>query len=231
MKYAVDLHMHSCLSPCGDMDMTPNNIVNMAYLKGLDMIAVADHNTAMQLPAIENVAKAVGVALLPALELTTREEAHLLAYFRTVEEAVAFSKEIYAYLPPVKNKPVLFGQQAIMNDDDEITGEEPRLLITALELSVNDLFKMIYERGGIPVPAHINRGSNGILQALGFLPPELDYKALEVSIGLPLPHKGLPDVRHLHSSDAHYLENMLERTEFLELKECTPNGFFEMMLS
>lgn len=136
MKFAVDLHMHSCLSPCGDMDMTPNNLVNMAKIKGLDMIAVADHNTALQLPAVEKVAREVGVQLLPAIELNTREEVHMLSYFQTVEEAVDFSREIYEYLPPVKNRAALFGQQAIMDEDDEITGEEERLLISALDLSV-----------------------------------------------------------------------------------------------
>ena len=105
MKYAVDLHMHSCLSPCGDELMTPNNIVNMSKLKELDMIAVADHNTARHLPAIKKVADFVGVGLLPAMELTTQEEVHMLTYFRTVEEALDFSDYIYKYLPPIKNKP------------------------------------------------------------------------------------------------------------------------------
>ena len=231
MKFAVDLHMHSCLSPCGDMDMTPNNLVNMAKIKGLDMIAVADHNTALQLPAVEKVAREVGVQLLPAIELNTREEVHMLSYFQTVEEAVDFSREIYEYLPPVKNRAALFGQQAIMDEDDEITGEEERLLISALDLSVDELAERVLARGGLVVPAHINRGNNGILQALGFLPPGVPFSALEVSVGLPLPHKGIPDLCQLHSSDAHYLENIFERTEFLELDECSPRGFFEMIRS
>ncbi|MBR5380397.1 MAG: PHP domain-containing protein [Clostridia bacterium] len=231
MKYAVDLHMHSCLSPCGDMDMTPNNIVNMCYLKGLELIAVTDHNTAGQLKSIKKVADAVGIGLVPGMELTTQEEAHMLAYFRTVEEAAAFSEEIYPHLPPIKNKPQLFGVQAYMNEDDEITGEEPRLLISALDLSVNKLFDMVTQRGGLAIPAHINRGSNGILQALGFLPPDVPFPALEVSVGLPLPHKGIPDVKQLHSSDAHYLENIFERTEFLDLSAPTADAFFDYILS
>ena len=231
MKYAVDLHMHSCLSPCGDMDMTPNNIVNMCKLKGLDMIAVTDHNTAGQLRPIKLIADALGIGLLPGLELTTAEDAHMLAYFRTVEEALSLSEEIYAHLPPIKNKPALFGVQAYMDDDDEIIGEEPKLLISALDLGIDELFKRVTEFGGLAIPAHINRGSNGILQALGFLPPEIPFPALEVSIGLPLPHKGIPDVKQLHSSDAHYLENIFERTEFLELAAPTPDAFFDYILS
>lgn len=223
--------MHSCLSPCGDMDMTPNNIVNMCKLKGLDMIAVTDHNSAGQLQPIKLIADALGIGLLPGMELTTAEDAHMLAYFRTVEEAQAFSDEIYAHLPPIKNKASLFGVQAYMNDDDEIIHEEERLLISALDLSIDELFRRVTELGGLAIPAHINRGSNGILQALGFLPPEIPFPALEVSIGLPLPHKGIPDVKQLHSSDAHYLENIFERTEFLELDAPTPDAFFDYILS
>lgn len=229
MKYAVDLHIHSCLSPCGDELMTPNNIVNMAYIKGLDMIAVADHNTARHLPAIAKVANAVGVGLLPAMELTTMEEVHLLAYFRTVERAVEFSEAIYPHLPPIKNKPAIFGEQLELDEDDEPTGTEEKLLISALDLSINELAAMILDAGGLAVPAHINRGSNGLLQALGFIPPGVAFSALEVSIGMPLPHKGMPDMIHLHSSDAHYLENMFERQEFLDMDSPDSDGFFRMI--
>lgn len=230
MKYAVDLHMHSCLSPCGDELMTPNNIVNMSKLKELDMIAVADHNTARHLPAIKKVADFVGVGLLPAMELTTQEEAHMLAYFRTVEEALDFSDEIYAHLPPIKNKPDLFGRQLEMDEGDEVVREEERLLISALDISVDKLSEMVIGRGGLAVPAHINRGSNGILQALGFLPPGAKFSALEVTVGLPLPHKGIPDdLIQLHSSDAHYLENIFERQEFLDMPSPDADGFFAMI--
>lgn len=210
--------------------MTPNNIANMAKLKGLDMIAVADHNSAKQLPAIKIICDAIGLALLPAIELNTREEVHMLAYFRTVEQALAFSDRIYEYLPKVRNRPELFGQQAIMNDDDEIIGEEEKLLISALDVSIDDLVVMLREAGALAVPAHINRGSNGILNALGFLPPGVAFSALEVKVGFPLPHKGIPPLKQLHSSDAHYLEDIFEATETLELPECTPDGFFEYIL-
>ena len=141
------------------MDMTPNNIVNMARLKGLDMIAVADHNTAGQLRAVKAVADAVGVSLLPAMELTTREEAHLLAYFLTVEEAEDFSREIYEFLPPIPNRVSLFGRQAFMNEDDEIVREEEKLLISALSLSVDALAVM---------PSNPMNWTSGITVALSF---------------------------------------------------------------
>jgi PHP family Zn ribbon phosphoesterase len=227
MRCAVDLHIHSCLSPCGDALMTPNNIANMAKLKGLDMIAVADHNTARQLPAVEKAAQRAGLALLPAMELCSREEVHILSYFRTVDAALAFSDEIYAHLPPVKNRPALFGYQTELDEDDEFVREEERLLISALDLSVDELARRIDRAGGLAVPAHINRGANGILQALGFLPPGVKFCALEVARDMPLPEIGMPNIKFLYSSDAHYLENILEREVYLDLESTNSEAFFE----
>ena len=210
MKLFCDLHIHSCLSPCGDTLMTPNNIVGMAFIKQLDAIAVCDHNTARNLPAIKEVADMMGVVLLPGLELTTREEAHMLAYFETVEQAVAFSDAVYAHLPPIPNNPKFFGEQQLMNAQDEVIGKEDRLLISALDLSFEECAQLIHQHGGLCVPAHINRGSNGCLNALGFLPAGVHYDALEVSKAVAQPLLDLSKYRILHSSDAHYLENILE---------------------
>lgn len=229
MRCAVDLHIHSCLSPCADELMTPNNIVNMAKLKGLDMIAVADHNTARQLPAIEKVAGRAGVSLLPAMELCSREEVHILSYFRTVVSALAFSDEIYCHLPPIRNRPAIFGHQIERDENDDFVREEERLLISATDLSVDALAQKIIAAGGLAVPAHINRGSNGILQALGFLPPGVKFSALEVSRDMPLPEIGMPSIKTLYSSDAHYLENILEKVVFLDLISPDPESFFSLM--
>lgn len=229
MRCAVDLHIHSCLSPCGDELMTPNNIVNMAKLKGLNMIAVADHNTARQLPAVEKVANRVGVALLPAMELCSREEVHILSYFRTVEAALRFSDEVYKHLPPVRNRPELFGPQIVLDENDEYVRQEDRLLISALDLSVDELANRILGAGGLAVPAHINRGANGILQALGFLPPDVKFSALEAVRDMPMPEIGMPNIKILYSSDAHYLENILEKVEYLDLVSPDAEGFFSLM--
>ncbi len=225
MRAYCDLHLHSCLSPCGDKAMTPGNIAGMARLKGLDLIAVTDHNTARQLPAVESACRAMGVNLLPGLEVSTREEVHLLAYFRTVSDATAFSQRIQPLLPDKPNMPNFFGRQVVMNEDDEETGEEPRLLISALDMDLDALTREIRAFSGLPVPAHINRGSNGLLNALGFLPPGSDFAALEVTEGLPCPGD-FPGYKILHSSDAHSLEDIFERVFFLELPEPTAEGFF-----
>ncbi|MEG1813579.1 MAG: PHP domain-containing protein [Clostridia bacterium] len=227
---AVDLHIHSCLSPCGDELMTPNNIVRMSALKGLELIAVTDHNTARQLPAVEKVCRTVGMGLLPGLELTTREEAHLLAYFLTVADALAFSEYIYPHLPKLKNKPDFFGEQWVLDDQDERVGGEELLLINALDLSIDQLTQQIRAFHGLPVPAHINRGGNGLLNALGFLPPNLQFAALEVTRGIACPHT--PDIaayRHLHASDAHQLDAIAEREYFLPLAEPSAAAFFQYL--
>ena len=217
MRLFCDLHIHSCLSPCGDELMTPNNIAGMAMLKGLDAIAVADHNCARNLPALSKTCAAMGVLLLPAMELTTAEEAHLLSYFPTVEAALAFSEEIHAYLPPIQNRPEIFGPQQVLNEDDEQVGSEDLLLLNALSLSLDELVERINARGGAAVPAHINRGSNGVLGALGFL-PAAPFDALEVARSLPCP-MDLSGWRVTHSSDAHQLENISERDFYLHTEE------------
>lgn len=226
MKLFCDLHIHSCLSPCGDALMTPNNIVGMAFIKQLDAIAVCDHNSARNLPAIKEVADMMNVLLLPGMELTTREEAHILCYFKTVEACVAFGEKIYSHLPPVPNNERFFGRQQVMNAQDEETAVEEKLLISALDLGFEECAAAIHEAGGLCVPAHINRGSNGVLNALGFLPTGAHYDAIEVSRKVAMPPVDISAYRTLESSDAHYLENILEPEFFVEAQERSVNALF-----
>lgn len=227
MNIFCDLHIHSCLSPCGDMLMTPNNIVAMAFIKQLDAIAVCDHNTAENLPAVKEVADMMGVVLLPGMELTTREEAHMLAYFPDVDSAVRFGRLVHEHLPPIPNRPEFFGRQVIMDAQDEEVGEERTLLISALDWSFEECERQIHLHGGLCVPAHINRGSNGVLNALGFLPGGARYDALEISDAVAMPPIDITGQRTLRSSDAHYLENILEPTFQLEVREKSAQGVFD----
>ena len=227
MKVFCDLHIHSCLSPCGDGLMTPNNIVGMAFIKQLDVIAVCDHNAAKNLPAVKEVADMMNVLLLPGMELTTREEAHMLCYFRTVEACMAFGEIVYSHLPPIPNREKFFGRQQVMNAQDEETAVEERLLISALDLGFEECAALIHEHGGLCVPAHINRGSNGVLNALGFLPSGAAYDALEVSDKVAMPPVDLSGYRLLRSSDAHYLENILEPEFALEVSARSVDAVFD----
>lgn len=227
MKLYCDLHIHSCLSPCGDALMTPNNIVGMAFIKQLDVIAVCDHNSAENLPAVKETADTMGVLLLPGMELTTREEAHMLCYFPDVEACRAFGAYVYEHLPPIPNRPEFFGVQQVMNGQDEELRQEERLLISALDLSFEECERQIHAHGGLCVPAHINRGGNGVLNALGFLPGGVEYDALEVSDAVPMPPIDLGGYRLLKSSDAHYLENILEPSFTLEVGEKSVRAVFD----
>lgn len=223
MQLYYDLHIHSALSPCGDADMTPNNIVHMAMLKGLHLIAVTDHNAAANLPAVKRIADACGVLLLPGLEINTAEEVHLLAYFAEVAQAVEFGEYIYAALPDVANRPDIFGEQHIMDEDDQVTGQLDKLLINACTLSIDQLVGEIRAAGGLPVPAHVNRASNSILANLGYIAPDYGFSAIEVAKSMPLAGVDVERYRLLYSSDAHYIIDIAEPEQSLHIEgECTP---------
>lgn len=221
----ADLHIHSCLSPCGDEEMTPGNILGMALVKGLDAVAIADHNSALNLPAAEKIAAAYGLLLIPGMEITTREEVHLLGYFPDVPAAVDFGEMLRGHLPGRKNKPSLFGPQLILNEEDEIIGEEDALLIGATDLPLEDAAGLVRKWGGVPVPAHINRGANGLLINLGLMPEEPFFPTLEVWRHLPCPLEPLENWHILHSSDAHYLGDIQEREFLLKLPERSVQAF------
>ncbi len=219
MRLAADLHIHSCLSPCGDMLMTPNNIVNMARIKGLDVVAIADHNTARNLPAAQAVAEECGVLLLPAIEAETREEVHVLCYMPTVNAALALGERLYEALPETPNLPSFFGEQAMMNENDEVIGTEPRLLIQSTALSIEELAALCRSLGGEPVPAHINRTSNSLINNLGFVPPGPAFTSVEVYRSLPVPEIAQTHRYHvLYSSDAHDLGAIFERDNFINVE-------------
>lgn len=225
-KVAIDLHIHSALSPCGEAEMTPNNIVNMALLKGLDVIAVTDHNSAKNLPAIMAVAKKNKKALgiLAGIEVTTKEEAHVLAYFETLAAAMELDRILYQHLPEVQNKKELFGSQTIMNEYDQIIGEVDKLLISATDIGVSQLWELVTNLGGILVPAHIDRKSYSLVGSLGFMPPELGIKTCEVSKTETVENvvkrfRFFKEYQFIHGSDAHRLEDIAEREYFLELPD------------
>ena len=183
----ADLHIHSCLSPCGHEWMTPGNIAGMAKIKELDAIAIADHNCAKNLRAADAVCRAYGVVLVPAMEITTREEAHLLGYFETVEQAEGMSDWLYERLPDIMNVPEIFGAQQILNEDDVEIGTVDKLLLSAVDASIEELVEEIHRRGGRGrARAHQPRLQWRARRA-GFL-PVAPFDALEVGSLPPLSH-------------------------------------------
>ena len=231
MDLFADLHIHSCLSPCGDNEMTPGNILGMAVVKGLDAVAISDHNAARNLPAAQKIADAYGLLLIPAMEITTKEEVHMLGYFPDVPTAVEFGKMIKEHLPAKKNKPSLFGDQLVMDEDDQVIDTEDALLIGATDLPLEMCAEKVRAVGGVPVPAHINRGSNGLLVNLGFMPTAPDFTTVEVWRKLPCPFEPLENKHVLHSSDAHYLGDIQEPEFTLHLPEKSVAALLSWMRS
>ncbi len=221
MKLYYDLHIHSALSPCGSDDMTPNNIVNMCVLKGLDIIAVTDHNSARNVEAIANLGERKGLLVVPGMEVQTKEEVHVLCYFHTLDHCYDFQAKWEESLPKVKNRPEYFGNQLVMDEDDELVSEYPYLLLTSSSFGVEDLFRLMKHRG-IAVFAHVDRSSFSVLSNLGFIPEMDGVNALEISNAVNpeqflMKHPALANYCILQSSDAHYLGDIMERVNYVDL--------------
>ncbi len=228
MELRYDLHIHSALSPCGDGDMTPNNIVNMAQICGLDMIAVSDHNTAGNVAAVMEVGREVGVTVVPAMELETAEEIHVLCLFPTLEAVLKFEEEqVKPALPPIKNDPRIFGEQHFMDAADQIVGEDPRYLINATAISLDGLPELVRSYGGVAVPAHIDKATKSLVGNFGMVGDYMGFHCFELSRNLPedfviaTPGLGKRPYLYIHDSDAHYLQDIGEHSgdNLLDLTE------------
>lgn len=216
MKFHYDLHIHSALSPCGDDDMTPNNIVNMAYIKGLDIIAVTDHNSCKNARAVMEAGKGV-IKVVPGMEVTTSEEVHVLCYFPNIDAAEDMSELVRSRMTGIKNQPEIFGRQLIMNSEDKVVGEEENLLINAVNMDIYEVSAETKKRGGLFIPAHIDKSSYSVTANLGFLPPDLYADGLEITArGLEKYGGMYPQYAILTDSDAHYLEDISESEWFMD---------------
>ena len=179
--YRADLHIHTCLSPCADLTISPKRAVARAVKQQLDMIAICDHNSAENVQAACAAGKRCGLTVLPGIEITTREEVHLLGIFDRPAQALELQAAVYARLADGKNDEKLFGSQIIANEFDEVEGYNPRLLIGATSLSLTDGVRKIRELDGLVVAAHVDREAFSIIGQLGFIPDDLDLDALELS--------------------------------------------------
>ena len=211
--------------------MTPANICGMAHVQGLDAIAVTDHNTARNLPYVKEAADYYRLILLPGMEITTREEVHLLGYFPTVDSAVEAGEFFSSHLPPMKNRPDFFGHQYVMDTDDNVVDEETRMLIGATDVPLNQAVAEIRRRGGIAVPAHINRGSNGLLVNLGMMPTDIDFPWVETWKALPVDERAVAGRKVLNASDAHQLGAIREAVFDLETERFSFGGLWDRLSS
>lgn len=218
MKCFYDLHIHTALSPCGDADMTPNNVVNMSILKGLDIIAISDHNSIGNVRSAMKVAEGTDLVVVPGMEVESEEEVHVLCLFPDIESAEKMGEIVKNHMGPVLNRPEIFGDQQYMNEEDEVVGTEEKLLVTATTLDFEKIKEYADACGGVAVPAHVDRSSYSVLSNLGLL-PDIGFETVEVS------KKALPESfaylrkQIIQNSDAHYLEDISEPENYLELPE------------
>ncbi len=223
MKLSYDLHIHSCLSPCGDDDMTPGNIVAMAMLKELDVIALTDHNSCKNCPAFIEIAEQYGILAIPGMEINTSEEIHVVCLFPTLTNAMAFDKYVYQRLTPFLNKEDIFGKQEICNYEDEVIGNEQYLLINAVNISIDQLWDVVHFYEGIIIPAHIDKDANSLLYNLGFVPPDSKFRVAEIknierTEKIKADNPYLENCRIISNSDAHYLQDIQEGIYFIEVE-------------
>lgn len=229
--YRADLHIHTVLSPCGDLDMSPTRIIEKAREKGLDIIGITDHNSTRHCSLIRELAQPAGIFVLMGAEVTTREEIHCLSFFENDDQLSEFQAYLEQHLPHVPNDTQKFGFQVVVDKEEQILEELEYLLISALDQSLNQVEQKVHSLGGIFIPAHIDRPSFSITSQLGFIPADLYIDGVEISAGckketiLPfLPKKR--NISIIRSSDAHYLDQVgkvvtsfeMEHRSFKEIK-------------
>jgi 3',5'-nucleoside bisphosphate phosphatase len=220
-RFSCDLHIHSTLSPCGSLDMSPKNIVEKAYEEGLDIIAITDHNMTENSFYVRELGKKHDITVLSGMELQTLEEIHLLAIFDEYEVAFDFQKEIYDLLPDICNDIDFYGDQIVVDMENEIVRSEERLLLNSAQISIDNAVNLIKSLGGIAIPSHIDSATFSIISQLGFVPDNIPFDALEVrhlekaSDLLPLiMQKNVPFVTF---SDAHYIADIGRRKIILDM--------------
>lgn len=225
-RYYYDLHIHSCLSPCGDDESTPASLAGMAAVIGLDIIALTDHNTARNCPAFFDAAEEVGIIPIAGMELTTAEDIHMVCLFPTLEDAIRFNGLVDERIMKIKNRPTVFGEQLIMNASDEVIGRVDNLLSVATDISVEALPEIVADYNGICYPAHIDRESNGIIAILGTLPDTPHFNTVEMrdeeNLASYTEKYGLEGRNVVFNSDSHLLGVMNDREHFFEL-DADPN--------
>ena len=212
--FRAELHVHTVLSPCAEIEMIPPLIVEKALAQGIRLIAITDHNATGNIRAVQKAAEGSGLVVLPGMELQTREEVHNLCIFDTLEQALALQETVDAALPNLENQPVYFGEQLLTDENGDFVEREPRLLSTSANLSLDEACNLVRGLGGLFIPAHVDRKAFGLIQMLGLVPEDLHADALEISRHLKpskAAHK-FPQLKGfalIQSGDVHRLDEFM----------------------
>lgn len=208
MALLADFHNHSCLSPCGSLDLSPRALVEIAAKKGVEVLALTDHNSSLNCPAFAKVCAEHNIIPIFGMEATTAEEIHVLCLFATLDAALSFSEYVYGHLPPFPNDPERTGDQVYVDEDDNIEGEVEYYLVSALDITLDEIGPLVKQRGGIVIPAHVDRAAFSMTSQLGLI-VQGPWAALEL-VRLPATIDTL-SYPLITSSDAHYTEHVARR--------------------
>lgn len=225
--YKAELHIHTVLSPCASVEMIPPLIIEEAKSKGINLIAITDHNSIDNIQSVIEAAEGTNLVVLPGIELQTREEIHSICLFDTLRQAHNFFQEIEHSFPNINNKSDYFGEQYIVDKTGIFLRKEERLLIFSSTLSLNDAIKIVRSAGGLLIPAHVNRKAYGLFPVLGFIPEDIDLNIFEISRNITPSeaieiYPQLKDKYLIQNGDAHFLEDIIGYNQFL-IKEPTVN--------
>ena len=208
--FKADLHVHTCLSPCTELDMTPKKIIAIARKKEIDIIGICDHNSSENSLAVIKAAKKMKIQIFPGMEVTSQEEVHVLALFDEIENALKLQQHVYENLPG-ENDEEAFGMQVIVNEKDEVLGFNQKLLIGATTIPIEEITEIIHHFNGIAIASHVDREFFSIIGQLGFIPENLKLDALEISPNITF-EKTKKNLKNNYpitcSSDAHYPDNI-----------------------
>ena len=229
-----DLHIHSCLSPCGDDESTPANIAMLAKMLGLDVAALTDHNSCKNCPAFFEAAKAAELLPIAGMELTTQEEIHVLCLFPELDNAMEFDKYVHERIMPIKNKPEIYGNQLVKNSGDETVDIEEICLINATDIDFYSVKPLVKSYGGIMIPAHIDRKAFSLINSLGGVPSDAGFECVEIKYpeaveNLTLKYPYIGECGVIFDSDAHYLENISMPNNKLSVEEVSAKGVLETL--
>lgn len=217
--YTADLHVHTVLSPCAAVEMIPPLIVQQALERGLDLIAITDHNASANAGAVQRAAAGTSLTVLPGMELQTREEVHLLCLFDTQEQVSAWQEAVDARMPPVENVPELFGDQFVVDETGALLHRESRMLAGSVVMRLDEAVGEVHRLGGLAIPAHVDRPTYSLSASLGFPPPGLLVDALEISpnttpVAARQRFPWLADYPLVQNGDVHHLDDFAATTVF-----------------
>lgn len=212
--FRAELHVHTVLSPCAEVEMIPPLIVSEALERGINLLAITDHNASANFCAVKKAAAGTGLTVLPGMEVQTQEEVHVLCLFDQPDQLEAWQKRVDDSLPAVENNPEFFGEQFVVDETGAFIRREPQLLLTSTSLSIEEIFQEVEQLEGLAIPAHVDRKAFGLIGVLGFVPTDLHIEALEISRHLrpDQADKKLPQLHGyplIQGGDVHRLDEFL----------------------